>query len=124
MSTCPRCNTCLTAAEQEGVGLDSCDRCGGRWIEPDGLKALAERPAPQAEEAGQPPRVEVVFHDPKEGVPCPECRQPMAPFNYAGDSGVILDKCNHCDGIWLDAGELEQVRKVVAASRQDLNRDL
>jgi hypothetical protein len=28
---------------------------------------------------------------------------------------VILDRCPTCKGVWLDAGELEQIRNAVAA---------
>ncbi len=37
---------------------------------------------------------------------CPKCAGPMARF-YA--QGVELERCGHCRGVWLDAGELEQV---------------
>lgn len=26
-------------------------------------------------------------------------------------SGVVLDKCHHCDGIWCDAGELKELKR-------------
>lgn len=27
-------------------------------------------------------------------------------------SGIELDKCHHCDGLWFDQGELERVQKM------------
>ena len=37
---------------------------------------------------------------------CPKCGQELATI---GLHGVEVDKCGQCDGMWLDAGELEQV---------------
>jgi Zn-finger nucleic acid-binding protein len=48
----------------------------------------------------------------------------MQPFNYAGDSGVLLDKCPQCGGLWLDAGDLERVLAAVAAAEKDIGRDI
>jgi len=48
----------------------------------------------------------------------------MDHVNYAADSGVMIDKCPHCGGIWLDAGELEKAQAAVEASRSDLDRDI
>lgn len=37
---------------------------------------------------------------------CPKCGQGLIEINY---KEIIVDKCSHCDGVWLDAGELEQI---------------
>jgi len=41
---------------------------------------------------------------------CPKCNVAMKSFNYAYTSGVIIDKCPECGGIWLDKDELEHVQ--------------
>lgn len=38
---------------------------------------------------------------------CPECKKPMARRVYAGDSGVVIDRCSD-HGMWFDDGELAQ----------------
>jgi len=128
MSTCPRCNSALTATDYGGVDLEACDQCGGRWITPDNLRTIVESddlpppaaPAPGKQPAEQRPDLYREGEHPR----CPGCGQAMDEFNYAGDTGIILDKCHHCGGLWLDAGELEQVRAAVGASKQDLDRDI
>jgi len=129
MSICPRCDAPLTATDYEEVELEACDRCGGRWLDPDSLKAIVDAPAP----AGGPPtgkegvpglEVSTALHEGKPNLLCPDCREGMEPFNFAGDSGIFLGKCHRCGGVWLDAGQLEQVRQAVAASRQDIERDI
>lgn len=37
---------------------------------------------------------------------CPKCGMQLSEMDY---KGIKVDKCLSCDGIWLDAGELEQV---------------
>jgi uncharacterized protein len=37
---------------------------------------------------------------------CPKCGMELSEMDY---KGIKVDKCLSCDGIWLDAGELEQV---------------
>ena len=37
---------------------------------------------------------------------CPKCGQQLIEINYAD---LAVDKCSNCDGVWLDAGELEQI---------------
>jgi uncharacterized protein len=37
---------------------------------------------------------------------CPKCGQKLIEINYIN---INVDKCSHCDGVWLDAGELDQI---------------
>jgi hypothetical protein len=37
---------------------------------------------------------------------CPKCGMDLETIVYRG---VAIDKCYHCNGTWLDAGELEQL---------------
>jgi len=37
---------------------------------------------------------------------CPKCGMELSEVDY---KGIEVDKCLTCEGIWLDAGELEQV---------------
>jgi len=40
---------------------------------------------------------------------CPKCGMELGEVDY---KGIHVDKCFHCEGIWLDAGELELVAKL------------
>ena len=37
---------------------------------------------------------------------CPRCAMDLLEFTYLG---IRIDQCAHCEGIWLDRGELEQI---------------
>jgi len=40
---------------------------------------------------------------------CPKCGMELIEIDY---KEIKVDKCSECDGIWLDAGELESVSKL------------
>ena len=39
---------------------------------------------------------------------CPKCGAMLTPLPVGG---ITVDKCQSCDGIWVDHGELEKLRK-------------
>ena len=40
---------------------------------------------------------------------CPKCGMELIEIDY---KNIKIDKCSECEGIWLDAGELEAVAKL------------
>jgi len=40
---------------------------------------------------------------------CPKCGMKLIEIDYRG---IAVDKCSSCEGVWLDAGELEEVSKL------------
>lgn len=40
---------------------------------------------------------------------CPKCGMELIEIDY---KGIKVDKCSECEGVWLDAGELEVVSKL------------
>jgi hypothetical protein len=37
---------------------------------------------------------------------CPKCGMQLVEIDYRG---MKIDRCTACDGVWLDAGELEEI---------------
>lgn len=46
---------------------------------------------------------------------CPKCQAPMRTYER---SGVHVDRCTECRGVFLDAGELERVMQAEAVFDQ------
>lgn len=44
---------------------------------------------------------------------CPKCGMELNEIDY---KGIKIDKCFNCEGIWLDAGEMEQVSNLEKGS--------
>lgn len=122
MNPCPRCQIPLTVEEHGDIVMERCERCAGYWMSPDDFKAVID--LIRIPVTGSTVRTGIDLTDVGEDAKCPHCGVPMHPFNYAGDSGVILDKCPTCGGLWLDNGDFERVLAVVSASDQDLDRDI
>jgi Zn-finger nucleic acid-binding protein len=40
---------------------------------------------------------------------CPKCGMELSEIDH---KGISVDKCFHCDGIWLDAGEIDSIVKL------------
>ena len=40
---------------------------------------------------------------------CPKCGMELSDVDY---KGIRIDKCLQCEGIWLDAGELDAISKL------------
>ena len=110
MATCPVCGKALVERRKEGESLRYCGECGGVWLARDAFSRLTA----------------FLSHDPRTPVlkldrsntettisrterRCPDCGETMRQFNYAGDSGIFLDRCTRCDGIWADKAELKSV---------------
>lgn len=39
---------------------------------------------------------------------CPKCGMQLVEIDYRG---IKIDRCSACDGVWLDAGELEEISR-------------
>ena len=64
------------------------------------LKELAKKQAEQEEKKAAQERKELHY------MHCPKCGGDLVEIGY---KEVNIDKCTLCEGIWLDAGELEQI---------------
>ena len=119
----PALETPLRPAEY-GAGVEACECCGGHWMSPDELRDVLDS-GPRRSRAGDGGAVpvRVPIGEVGEDLPCPACGTTMAAFNYAGDSGIILDRCGPCEWLGLDAGELRRVRRFAAAAREGAGRD-
>lgn len=48
---------------------------------------------------------------------CPKCGMNLVEINY---KKIKVDKCSECEGIWLDAGELDMVAQMDKGSLKKL----
>jgi hypothetical protein len=48
---------------------------------------------------------------------CPKCGMELIEIDY---KGMKIDKCSECEGVWLDAGELEAVSKLEKSGLEKL----
>ncbi len=114
-----RCvNSCgfLNSNQYEGVEVEVCPQCKGIWLSFDNLNQIIRT---QRRVWTETQKAEILPQTGKTGVPqeeleqhrdCPECGELMPAFNYQYSSGIIINKCKHNHGLWLDRGELNKIQ--------------
>ncbi|HPN57432.1 MAG TPA: zf-TFIIB domain-containing protein [Candidatus Omnitrophota bacterium] len=111
MKKCPVCSK--TNLKQEifhNVEVDYCPDCLGIWFEEDELKwAKDEKDADlkwlDIDLWKNPEKFKISTGKRRL---CPKCRMPLYEVYYE-NSGIIVDACNLCCGLWLDKGEFKKI---------------
>ncbi len=104
MVTCPNDGTALTAITVENVPVDRCAACGGYWLQRGELELLGEHHGAHLE----PLTVgDVAIVDSKRK--CPQDGSQLRQHEFAEHSGITIDQCPVCQGIWLDKTELSAI---------------
>lgn len=132
---CPVCRIPLQQAIiRPGLVIDTCNRCRGLWFD-RGEFQQAYHYSPHVSQVlmGKPSPERDVVICPKCGKKnlrsqaacsscgaklrflCPVCRKQM---QEVAVNNVWIDRCNQCQGIWLDGGELELLFNSVKQRKQ------
>jgi membrane associated rhomboid family serine protease/Zn-finger nucleic acid-binding protein len=106
---CPKCRVEMRGLLLENVEVDMCPRCLGTWFDArelsraSGLK-VAETMAGAA--GGRARRTE---HR------CPSCAIPLMEREIDKGTGICIDQCIQCAGIFLDRDEFSRIKEHYAA---------
>lgn len=108
---CPACGKEMVC-EDFGAQVDVCENgCSGIWFDQGELTRLNEA------DEGLGQLLENALRDPRNNAEqgrgklvCPKCNIPMHSHKYARANEINIDECYNCGGIFLDSGELTQVR--------------
>ena len=110
---CPNCACDMVRYEYRGNDLDMCPECSGLWLDRREFRRLTSERDVYADESipyeyrRKPLPEEIAY------LKCPVCDTLMVRRNFKKISGVIIDVCRF-HGVWLDAGELQQIRSFIA----------
>ncbi len=109
---CPVCHSRLQNALIEGEPVAYCDRCRGfLTLTPIFGSIVGKR----RQHHGSHEQITEPF-DPdelKRALHCPRCRQRMETHPYFGGGNAVVDTCERCGLIWLDAGELAIIERYI-----------
>lgn len=127
---CPHCDQPLEQVLYEGIRVDTCSRCLGEWLDAGELKSIIDNwerrftPA-EVQQLDAIDRADFTLDEEHVERSCPRCPSVnMERFNYAATSGIALDKCPTCAGIWFDDRELERVQILSEEWSKKLGADL
>jgi Zn-finger nucleic acid-binding protein len=112
---CPSCESMLSVIEFDSeppLRVERCCGCHGMFFNPGELQALLNEKTHdlvwldtvQMEQIGK----DFGYHHEVVYRKCPICSERMSHINFAGKSGVILDRCG-THGLWVEGGELRQL---------------
>jgi len=116
---CPEDGAQLKSTDFRGLSLDECPTCMGLWFDRDELRRAKDSADKdlrwldfdpfmgEAQEWGEGKRKRI----------CPKCSVQMEVVPYE-KSGVLIDRCKECHGVWLSHGEFE---KIVSHLEKEVN---
>lgn len=120
---CPVCSSQLEQTMVGSVQFDVCrSGCGGIFCDNFELQKVDEPAEDAAELLGEIEGPKKFHRDPALRLKCPKCQDVvMMQHFHSVKHKVTVDECPACRGIWLDCGELRQIRsefKTEAERRQ------
>ncbi len=114
MMDCPKCSSenLVETPTLGNIPLDVCPGCSGIWFDKDELEALLKQ-----SQDWSSADFNLINPKPKD-LKCPRCKSEMARGGMVNPL-LLVDKCESCGGVWLDANELKLVRKLLNLSDGD-----
>jgi len=128
---CPRCHSPLAPVEYDGEVVQVCSSCKGEWLAGGELKKILDHhnevftPEEIASVQGVSKDIFTAEKDDHDELDCPQCEGiRMEHFNYGDTSGIVLHRCNQCNGIWMDKNQLTQVEELVDGWKGCMKEDM
>ncbi|MBI4957805.1 MAG: zf-TFIIB domain-containing protein [Myxococcales bacterium] len=129
---CPRDGAPLRVEKYEAnIEVDACPACRGMWLDKGELLAIersSENDYGKAleERAGtEPRRIADLEQESRRGpIACPKCGGPAEAREYGMASRVTIDTCVDGCGVWLDAGEIQELEEFFERNRGNVTLPL
>jgi Zn-finger nucleic acid-binding protein len=114
---CPHCQIELETNSIDDIKIGECRDCQGIWLDAERLRLLKDQADPDLqwmdfELWNHADR----FHITEKPVDCPACAVALVAIDHS-NTGVEIDYCTACRGVWLDANELG---KIIAHLSEDV----
>jgi Zn-finger nucleic acid-binding protein len=116
---CPVCRLALQEMKLQTQLVDRCPQCNGIYFDQGELEVLVKliRIFGQVE-LGERDIDTIPTTEKERTLACPSDGKIMNKENVAGH---IIDKCSHCQGIWLDDNEIVALKLSERHIRENLN---
>ena len=112
---CPGCKSQTIVVERNKIELDYCPRCRGVWFDSGELDLLLTSLSMGACSAFISDILAGTENKSTEkSRRCPHCAQKMRKSTVGEDPKIMIDACRRGDGLWFDAGELDNLLKQLA----------
>jgi len=117
---CPDCDLDMTPRSFFGVLVDTCPECGGIFFDEGEVSQIRARGGDRAFEELDDivqPNPNHIPHEESQFRKCPSCLSGMHRFRYMYSSPVFLDSCESCGGVFIENGELKQMKEYLQAGK-------
>ena len=106
---CPVCDAELRRSAYEGLPVFCCDSCHGYLVQTNRVANIKRRREKSDAELAE--ETQVAGADSKNQLACPRCRRSMTKETAQGENVFQIDKCQTCDVVWFDPGELARLQQ-------------
>lgn len=115
---CPIDTRTLVAKQIHNLEIDVCLKCRGVWFDEgefrSAVRSIASFELPEKYQVSLPKEKSPALHLHERNLSCPKDGAKLETLHYDPPSGIYLDRCGKCGGIWLDGGEISLVKKQLA----------
>jgi Zn-finger nucleic acid-binding protein len=105
---CPKCSESLEAVDFRGIEVDRCTGCHGIFFDAGEDIVLKDMVASELIDTGSK-RVGEAFDEMRK-INCPRCNAQMISLEDTEQRHIRYEVCRDCFGIFLDAGEFEDLK--------------
>lgn len=118
MRTCPLCRIDLEEIDLQQELVDRCPACRGIFLDKGELGAIVKMVKIFREISLDEPDIDNIPEDDvARSLACPADGGSMEPVDM---SGVVVDLCAVCGGVWLDGGEMTALKMAESNLRANL----
>ena len=102
------------------MDVDECSACGGSWFDRDKLRLAKDQADPDLVWLDFDLWQNLdLFQLADRQLFCPRCEAPLTALEYA-QTGVQVDFCSGCQGVWLDQGEFQAIVEALLAEAEGM----
>lgn len=105
---CPNCRTDLEDHILQGKIYHKCPSCGGLWFDKGELALLMQEKDWFKIDSKHSDASSYINTG---NLPCPRDSNTMHTIKYSHESGVNINLCSLCEGLWLNAGDIYDIHK-------------
>ena len=124
---CPDCDVIMTQLSFLDVLVDTCPQCAGIFFDEGEVSQIRARGGEKAFDdldSIVQPAPDYVPHEGSKFRRCPNCQSSMHRYRYMYASPIFLDSCESCGGVFIEDGELKQMRDYLHAEKPSLKPEV
>lgn len=114
MAKCPVCKNVVleTSSLDNNLPVVTCSSCGGSWLRANeyALWLKSQKPGTFDELKTKEASKRFPIVEANKAATCPDCGHILRSYKIGAKINFHLDRCSHCNGVWLDKNEWESLK--------------